>query len=686
MGSKGKQKLTAAQRAQIAQAKAKAAPPPPAPSAPSPATSTSDNKPFPAWVFWVGTLLLLGAAALSLNLSLSHLGFATPGCGEGGGCDQVKQTKFAYLPFTYSNEDGRVSGWPVAYVGFAYFASMLVVWVMSSASGLNDRVRWVVRLGGAASLFYLIVMLGGYAGGVCPLCLGTHALNFALLALIEFATPTTRAHASRSLGIGLAGLIIGTGALFGVQVSRQDALDNQARQASDDLVNKIAGSNNTPSDPTPKPSEGIEPVKFDLPGPVSGDGRPGFTGRYLIGAPDAPIRIVTVAGYQCESCQIVEREIKRILEDPALDVSASMIHFPAQGACNPTLNPRVNMHPAACKTAQMAEAAGILGGPEAFWEMSFRLFEFMSQTDSLGRHPSDIPDPTVDQWAAEFGFDPVEFRRIMASEEVAHLIAEDTHLARTVGTTQTPMVFINGSEFTGWTRPGELTRTVRQLSARNLPRATSANDQPPSSAERLAEIWRKARTIPGVKSDRAWQQGGEPDAKARIVVWGCYDESNTQRADAIARQLAEQYPDASYEFRFYPFSSTCNQRVDRNIYPQACVKAKAAIAAGLLGGAEAHHAMHDWIMGQGDRFTPSQLPAQFNAIGLDPDEAARVMESSEVAGIIQMDSNTLQAMERYQIRSRPAVFVNEKPTPWIFGTDDIVLPDIVRAALGEDGD
>jgi protein-disulfide isomerase/uncharacterized membrane protein len=682
MAAKGKKGLTAAQRAQVAQARSKTSsdnsPPANTPQDPPPA-------PFPAWVFWTGTVLLLATVALSLNLSLSHLGYATPGCGEGGACDQIKQTRFAYLPLTYSSENGVVSGWPVAYVGLAYFASMLIVWVLSSVSGLNNAVRWVVRAGGVASLFYIIVMLGGFAGGVCQLCLATHILNFAFLALVELATPATRAFAGRSLGVGLAGLIVGNGVLLGVQQTRSEQIAAQARADSDRLINELAGSggqSDGASDPSPA---GIEPVSFDLPGPVSGDGRAGFTGRYLIGATDAPIRIVTVSGYQCGACQTVESEVKRLLENPQLDVSLSLIQFPAQGSCNPTLSPNINMHPSACLTAQMAEAAGIMGGPEAYWEMSFRLFEYMSQRDGLGRAPSTVPDATIDRWAAELGLDPAAFRRTMASDEVAQRIADDARLARAVGTTQTPMVFINGSEFRGWTTSGELTRTVRELSARNLPRATSANDQPPSSAQRLAENWRNARTVRGVRTDRNWQQGASENAEARIVVWGCYDESNTQQADAVARELALQFPGASYEFRFYPFNSSCNPRADTNRYPQACVKAKASIAAGLLGGAEAHHQMHNWLMEQGDRFSPSQLPGQFTAIGLDPDEAASMMESAEVSRIIVSDSNELEAMQQQGIRSRPAVFVNEKPTPWIFGNDEIVLPDIVRAALGQDG-
>ena len=188
-----------------------------------------------------------------------------------------------------------------------------------------------------------------------------------------------------------------------------------------------------------------------------------------------------------------------------------------------------------------------------------------------------------------------------------------------------------------------------------------------------------------VPSGRGWLREGDESSGARIVVWGCYDEENTQRVDRIARDLAAQYPGASYEFRFFPFNSQCNPRVNVTRFTQACPKAKAAVAAGLLGGAEAHHAMHDWIMDAGASFDTTQLRDQFTAIGLDPNAALDLMESAQVAELIVQDSNALQAMQRLGIRSRPAVFVNEKPTPWIFGTDQIVLPDIVRAALGEDG-
>ncbi|MFU8827983.1 MAG: thioredoxin domain-containing protein [Phycisphaerales bacterium] len=682
--AKGKKKMSAAQRAHMAKAKGSSSKPA---SAPPPSTRTAAPviKPMSAWVFWSGSLLLLAMAALSLNLSLSHLGYATPGCGEGGSCDRLKETRFAYVPGTYRAEDGVVSGWPVAYVGLAYFATLLVIWVASSGTGLNTIIRQVIRVGAVASAFYLIVMLTGVVDGVCPLCLATHLLNFALLGLVEFATPKTRAYAGRSIGIGLAGLVIGNAALLGVQASRADALAAQADEETRKLIDLLSGAQGAQQQ-TPGSSvreSDVQPVRFDLPGETHGDGRPGFTGRYLIGPEDAPIRIVTVSGYQCNACQTVETELKRLLETRD-DVSVSLIHFPASSSCNPTLH-RTNMHPAACETAQMAEAAGILGGPEAFWAMSFRLFEYMSQRDAMGNAPRNIPEPVGDRWIREFGFEVGEFRRLMASSQVADLIGADTRLARSVGTNQTPVVFINGEEFRAWNTPGQLTRTVRGLAAANLPRQNSANDSPPGAGDRLVETWRTAVVHQPVRSVNHWGRyegpaGSEP--RARIVVWGCYDESNTQQADAAARQIVSEQPGVSYEFRFFPYDIACNQRASGVRFPNACVKAKASVAAGLLGGAEAHLLMHDWLMDQKDAFNESDLPEQFAAIGLDPNEAMAKMDSQEVAVLIQTEGNALRGLPG--VGARPAVFVNERSTPWIFGSDMIVLPDIVEAVLRSD--
>lgn len=686
MASKGKKKLTAGQRAHMAKVQGENQPrtTPKAPESRPPAgPEAAAQFPMRPWVFWIGAILLIAMAGLSLNLSLSHLGYATPGCGEGGSCDQLKGTVFAYVPGTFDRDSTGISGWPIAYVGTAYFASLLVVWVMSARTGLNHIVRQVIRLGALASLAYIIIMLF-VLETVCRLCMTTHLLNFALLGLVELATPRTRSFAGRSIGIAVAGLVVGNGVLLGVQQTRSAELDRLADAESESLVQELAGRDTERSGSSNTPRDGTAQTRFDLPAATYGGGREGFTGRYLIGEPDAPIRIVTIAGFQCGSCQGVESEIRELLETRN-DVSLSMIHFPANGECNPTVNPSYNPHPAACRTARMAEAAGILGGSDAYWAMSFRLFEYMSIRDNLNRAVDDVPDSVLYGWLQELGLDRAQFLSTMNSREVGELIANDARLARSVGTNQTPMVFINGRELTSWNRTGQITRTVQSLGNQNLPRQTAASDAPPGAADRMISDWQAKNPIPQVRGNRGWERGSDGEATARIVVWGCYDEQNTQRVDGIARQLAEQYPGASYEFRFYPFNAACNQHVTVTRYDQACVKARAAIAAGLLGGAEAHQRMHDWIMQQADSFRESDLGAEFAALGLDPDEALSVMQSREVSALLQSDLNALESMKRQGITARPAVFVNERQTPWLFGTETLVLPIIVEAAVEGDG-
>ena len=40
-----------------------------------------------------------------------------------------------------------------------------------------------------------------------------------------------------------------------------------------------------------------------------------FVGRYVLGQMEAPIRIVMFSDYQCEDCQIIEKELHQLLED-----------------------------------------------------------------------------------------------------------------------------------------------------------------------------------------------------------------------------------------------------------------------------------------------------------------------------------------------------------------------------------
>src|SRR5690606_18544077 len=72
-------------------------------------------------------------------------------------------------------------------------------------------------------------------------------------------------------------------------------------------------------------------------------------------------------------CQDIERQVEALLAQRS-DLSVSHKHFPMCTDCNVYMG-RANMHRNACWAARAAEAAGIVGGNDAFWKMHHWLFE-----------------------------------------------------------------------------------------------------------------------------------------------------------------------------------------------------------------------------------------------------------------------------------------------------------------------
>jgi hypothetical protein len=115
-------------------------------------------------------------------------------------------------------------------------------------------------------------------------------------------------------------------------------------------------------------------MALGLPNPPQADGASSaerFTGRYLYGPEEAPIRIVIFAGYQCQDCYTIEQQLVSLMQTRS-DINVSMKHFPFCKDCNPYMSR--TMHANGCWAARAAEAAGILWGKDGFWKMHQHLF------------------------------------------------------------------------------------------------------------------------------------------------------------------------------------------------------------------------------------------------------------------------------------------------------------------------
>ena len=395
----------------------------------------------------------------------------------------------------------------------------------------------------------------------------------------------------------------------------------------------------------------------------------GFTGRYPLGPELAPIRIVVFMDYQCQSCRLVELELKVILEKHP-EISLSVKQCPRNIECNPYGDDRGHVY--SCAAARAAEAAGLLGGKDGFWRMHYWLFD----------HSGRFTDDELLAAAKDFGYDVDEFARVWKSAETLRLVRADIEEGFELGLNATPMVFMNGVEFKGWASPGAITRVIVRLSQETLPLKTAESDHPLPAREAFVSEWRqqRVRELPPAQHDWALGPAG---AKLKIVVWGDYQQPNTALADGIIRDFIAEHAGVQYTFRPYPLNRQCNPELkeeDEQQYPLACRAAQAAVAAGLLNGADGYWKVHAWLLKNQPQFSDEALRAAAWDLGLDPAVLLARMDDPDVSAAVLSEA---QAGQQAGLQHSPLMFLNGKVVPrWLHGQEP-VLRDMLDAAWGK---
>jgi protein-disulfide isomerase len=140
------------------------------------------------------------------------------------------------------------------------------------------------------------------------------------------------------------------------------------------------------------------------------------------GAENAPVTIVEFADFECPSCERMYGPLERAFAKYEGKVRLVYKFLP------------IGIHPHAEPAARAAIAAQKQG---KFWEMHHRLFENFGKLEQrdLEKHATDL------------GLDLDKFRNDMKSNEAADRIAKDRDLAKQLGATHTPTIFVNGRMF-----------------------------------------------------------------------------------------------------------------------------------------------------------------------------------------------------------------------------------------------
>jgi protein-disulfide isomerase/uncharacterized membrane protein len=652
----------------------------------TPAVSSFTPRPNPG-VFALGIVALGIATGASGMLAYEHLsGHSLPGCGPGSACAQLAASRWGKIPGLE---------WPTSFAGAAYFAAMLAAWI-GSRGIIPGWLRLVATLGALGSAAFMGIMLGmGHSGAdtICPYCLTAHLANFGFLGLLALS-PRPEFGIERPLrapAAAIAALVLVTGGLAIADTKADQKARAGFKEEADQSVaemlrrGKSTTQSASPSVVTPKiqqvsaapvteaaqpatPLQAAKPVKPPpAPPPAQVQGlnpappmppqnlpAPGvFTGRYRFGPEKAPVRVVMYTDYQCPDCKLMEQQVEQILAAHPNEVSVSIKHFPFCTECNAQIA-EANFHPNACWAARAAESAGILFGTEGFHKMHNWLFSkggvFLNAEEITGA-------------VRQAGFDPDQsrFLEMMTSDEPLKRIRTDIDEAVMYGLKNTPFVFVNGVELKGWKSPNSLVDAVNTLLAAHLEAMGPEVDHPVKARDSYVDEWRHNPAMAWPDRAKPWTQVPlRPAPKVRVTMWGDLMEPNCAEADKIIRNTVMGDPEVAYEFRYVPFDQECNKALPRQIIANGCKAAKAAEAAGQLGGTEAYWQMHAWITEHQKEFSDETVKAEAVKIGLKPDDFVAKMNSPEVEKIIQSD---IELSSRVGVQEIPRIHVNGRWVP-----------------------
>ena len=167
--------------------------------------------------------------------------------------------------------------------------------------------------------------------------------------------------------------------------------------------------------------------------------RPVSSGRdHILGNPDATVTLVEYSDFECPYCKKFHPTAKRLVE--AFDGKLNWVyrHFP------------LSFHnPGAQKQAEASECASELGGDDAFWSYTDKIYE---RTKSNGK---GFPIADLIPLAVELGMDQKQFSDCLESGRYTQRVKEDFNEGTSIGISGTPgNIFVNNQTGKVLARPG----------------------------------------------------------------------------------------------------------------------------------------------------------------------------------------------------------------------------------------
>src|SRR5690606_14924247 len=136
---------------------------------------------------------------------------------------------------------------------------------------------------------------------------------------------------------------------------------------------------------------------------------------------------------------------------------------------------------------------------------------------------------------------------------------------------------------------------------------------------------------------------GPEEAAIRVVMFTDYQCPDCNRIESEIEPILKQRDDISLSVMHFPFcrnadgGKICNKYAPRDLHANACRAARAAEAAGIVGGNAAFCDMHFWVFSRSGNFTQAELDQKIGAMGLDREDFLAAMQGDQTLSIVHQD-------------------------------------------------
>ncbi|MCB9856545.1 MAG: thioredoxin domain-containing protein [Phycisphaerales bacterium] len=175
---------------------------------------------------------------------------------------------------------------------------------------------------------------------------------------------------------------------------------------------------------------------------------------------------------------------------------------------------------------------------------------------------------------------------------------------------------------------------------------------------------------------------GPEKARVRVVMITDYQCPDCKLVEEhMMKWVKENDKDVSLSIKHFPMCKDCNPNfLNHNMHPNACWAARAAEAAGILGGNAGFWEMHDWLFEQSGSFTDATLPQAVQKMGYDYAEFTQVMTSQTTLDLVKSDINEATWLG---LHFTPMVYINGVEVLGVFANNRRGPVIAAQAALAQ---